>query len=185
MIVRRGQDSSTWNTMAQAYNTARGAWLSCVTAMGAQTLLDVACPGKVMRLMAADLASWHRATGGDLDPNTAVWAVLPLPWEVLDGRAACPRQAVQVACGVAGLDPQESGWTAPTQPGDVAPFALTPELVHGVTVADPVWAGLLRRAGVFSGKHLTTDPELLRAAAHGLAEGVVVSDLPAKQQTEG
>ena len=28
MIVRRGLDSSTWNTIAQAYNTARAGWLA-------------------------------------------------------------------------------------------------------------------------------------------------------------
>ena len=56
------------------------------------------------------------------------------------------------ACGAAGLDPEESGWTAPRPTGDPTPFRPTPELVHGVEVADPQWAVLLRHAGVFSGK---------------------------------
>ncbi len=55
-------------------------------------------------------------------------------------------------------------------------FRPTPELVHGVSIADPVWAGLLRRAGVFSGKQVK--PDLAADAVHGLASGVVVSDLP-------
>jgi len=46
-----------------------------------------------------------------------------------------------------------------------------------VSIADPVWASLLRRAGVFSGKRVR--PELAGDAAHGLAAGVVISDLPA------
>lgn len=180
MIVRRGQDSSTWNTVAQAYNTARAAWLACVTALGAETLLDAALPGKVMRLMAADLAYWHTATGGDVDPNTGVWAALPLPWQVLSGDAVCTRREVEEACRSRGLDPRVSGWTAPKPTGKVAAFELTPELVHGVTIADPVWAGLLRRAGVFSGKQITADRELAVHAAAGLAGGVVVSDLPSR-----
>jgi hypothetical protein len=50
-----------------------------------------------------------------------------------------------------------------------------------VSIADPVWAGLLRRAGVFSGKHVK--PELADDATHGLASGVVVSDLPTKESS--
>ncbi|MFC4006798.1 hypothetical protein ACFOY2_06175 [Nonomuraea purpurea] len=50
--------------------------------------------------------------------------------------------------------------------------------MHGVTVADPVWAALLRRAGVFSGKHVKE--ELAADALHGLRSGVVpVKDHPA------
>ena len=156
MIVRRGLDSSTWNTIAQAYNTARAGWLAALTATGAEGLLDVACPGKAMRLMAADLAAWHRGTGGDVDPDTLVWATLPLPWEVLSGAATCTRVTVEQACRQQRVDPAARGWTAPRRTGAVARFEPTPELVHGITVADPVWAGLLRRAGAFSGKPPTT-----------------------------
>ncbi|MER6826895.1 hypothetical protein ABT352_13000 [Streptosporangium sp. NPDC000563] len=182
MIVRRGHDSTTWNNLAVAYNAARAGWLACLTSLDALELLEVACPGKVMRLMAADLAAWHRETGGDVDPDTAVWAALPLPWEVLDGTAACPRVTVEAACRTAGLDPERTGWTAPAARRGVAVFRPTPELVHGVTVADPVWAALLRRAGVFSGKGVK--PELAADAHHGLASGVVVGDLPAADLPE-
>lgn len=176
MIVRRGMDSSTWNTVAQAYNTARAGWLSAIAASGAERMLDAACPGKVMRLMAADLAAWHRSTGGTVDPDTRVWAALPLPWQVLSGEAGCTRQTVEQVCRHYRVDPHARGWTAPRQAGRVVAFEPTPELVHGVSIADPVWAALLRRAGVFSGKHIRDD---YRAAlAGGIPADVVVSDLP-------
>ncbi|MFF3440599.1 hypothetical protein [Streptosporangium sp. NPDC002721] len=178
MVVRRGDDSTTWNNLAVAYNAARAGWLACLASLNALDLLDVACPGKAMRLMAADLVSWHGESGGGVDPNTAVWAALPLPWEVLDGSAACARADVEAACRTAKLDPERSGWTVPAPGRGVAVFRPTPELVHGVSVADPVWAALLRRAGAFSGKHVK--PEMIDDVRHGLASGVVVSDLPVR-----
>ena len=174
MIVRRGMDSSTWNTVASAYNTARTGWINTLSASGALGLLDVACPGKVMRLMAADLAYWHRSTGSDVDPNTAVWAELPLPWDVLNGTVTCTRRQVAEACQRNGLDPLKSGWTDARAQGQVAVFSPTPELVHGVSVVDPVWAGLLRRAGVFSGQHLKRD----YAEGVSVPAGVITSELP-------
>ncbi|MFG1822651.1 hypothetical protein ACGFIJ_09230 [Microbispora bryophytorum] len=176
MVVRRGDDSSTWNALASAYNAARAGWLACLASLNALELLDASCPGKAMRLMAADLAAWHRSTGGDVDPGTRVWAALPPPWEVLDGTASCTRADVEAACRTAGLDPEKSGWTAPAPKHRVAVFRPTPELVHGVAVADPVWAALLRRAGVFSGR--TVRPDLAPEALHGLQGGVVTDDLP-------
>jgi hypothetical protein len=185
MIVRRGHDSSTWNTMAQAYNTARASWLACIAAWGAECMLDAACPGKVMRLMAADLAYWHRSTSGsEADPNSEVWANLPMPWDVLSGEVECTRQQVEGVCRIIGLNPRDSGWTAPRPAGEPVPFSVTPELVHGVTVASPEWAMLLRRAGVFSGKKLTDDYQLHAEVEHGLAGGVVVSDLPSRPLVE-
>jgi len=175
MIVRRGMDSSTWNLMAQAYNSARAGWLNCVTASGAEALLDPFCPGKVMRLMAADLAWWHQASGGDVDPDTKAWAFLPMPWDVIGGEARCTRADVEAACAQAGTDPVARGWTAPRAAGAVAEFTPTPELVHGVTIADPSWAALLRRAGAFSGKGV-------RGGMAGITvpDGIVVSELPVK-----
>lgn len=184
MVVRRGHDSSTWNTMATAYNMARSSWLACIAALGAERLLDARCPGKVMRLMAADLMRWHSSVGDDVEPNTKVWAWLPMPWEVLHGTQPCSRAAVERACTAAGLDPRSSGWTAPRPAGEPAPFTVTPELVHGVTVASPEWAALLRRAGVFSGKGVTVDTTLMADALHGLQQGVVQSELPVKRPVE-
>ncbi len=156
MIVQPGVDSSTWNTVAQAYNAARAGWLNCVGAAGALDLLDAACPGKAMRLMAADLGALHASSGGGVDPDTKVWAALPPPWEILDGTALCGAPEVDAVCRDNGVDPHAKGWTAPRQiGGDVAEWEPTPELVHGIEVADPLWAGLLRRCGAFSGKAAT------------------------------
>jgi hypothetical protein len=107
-----------------------------------------------MRLMAADLAWWHQASGGDVDPGTVVWALLPLPWEVLRGTRRCTAADVRAACARAGLDAAASGWTAPLPDGAPAVFTPTQDLVHGIAVADPAWAAVLRRAGAFSGKKI-------------------------------
>ncbi|MGC4806218.1 hypothetical protein [Micromonospora sp. DT233] len=173
MVVRRGNDSSTWNLLCGAYNTARAAWLATLAASGSIGLLEASCPGKAMMLIAADLAAWHRSAGGGLHPDLGVWARLPLPWEVLDGTATCVRRDVEAACADAGVDPVGSGWVAPRPAGALGAFRPTPELVHGVSIADPVWATVLRSAGAFSGKAVTGG--LDRA---GIPDGVVVSDLP-------
>ncbi len=152
MIVRPGNDSSTWNQAAQAWSTARAHWFALVGELGEQDLLDRFCPGKVPRLMAADVAYWHRRSGGGLHPDTYVWAELPLPWEVLRGEADCPRSLVEEVCRRHGVDPIAGGWTAQRPVAEPAPYSRTPELVHGVKVADPLMASALRSAGVFSGK---------------------------------
>lgn len=154
MIVRRGNDSSTWNQTAGAWNRARDGWIALLYAMGMEGVLMLICPGKVLRLMAADVAYWHRASGGSLDPNTQVWANLPLPWETLLGQVSCPRGLVENVCATFGLDPVKSGWTGLRARAAVAAFTPTPELVHGVTVANPYLADVFRRAGVYSGKSL-------------------------------
>ncbi|GAA4221237.1 hypothetical protein FHR32_005316 [Streptosporangium album] len=64
-------------------------------------LLDVACPGKAMRLMAADLAWWHRGTGGDVDPDTRVWASLLRRAGAFSGKHVRPDLAGPAAHGLA------------------------------------------------------------------------------------
>ena len=155
MIVRRGNDSSTWNLMAGAWNKLRDGWFALCHAMGMADVIDRQCFGKVMRLMAADVAAWHRSLKGAdaaLHGDTAVWAELPLPWQVLGGEAACTRQQVEQACGRHGVDPYAKGWLARRGPKAVATFTPTPELVHGVVVASPTMARAMRKAGVFSGQ---------------------------------
>ncbi|MFJ4199614.1 hypothetical protein ACIP2Y_08260 [Streptomyces sviceus] len=152
MIVRRGDDSSTWNQAAQAWNTARAHWFALLTELGQDEILDRICPGKVPRLMAADVAYWHRMSGGGLHPDTYVWAELPLPWEVLRGEKQCPRSLVEVVCARHRVDPAAGAWTASRPAAEAVAFRRTPELVHGVAVADPLMAGALRSAGIFSGK---------------------------------
>jgi hypothetical protein len=154
MIVKRGDDSTTWNATAGAWNKAREGWIAVLHALEMDELLDHLCPGKVLRLMAADVAAWHRRSGGGLEPDTGVWAELPAPWEVLDGTAVCARADVEAACWRHGVDPVKKGWTAPRPVRVVAAFRPTPELVHGVEVGHPGLARLLRKMGVFSGKAL-------------------------------
>jgi len=154
MVVRRGNYSSTWNTMASAWNRARDHWIALLYALGMETMLEEICPGNVLRLMAADVVAWHYRTGGKLDPNTHVWNELPLPWEVLAGEQVCTRQTVEEICRKHDLDPEKSGWSMPRPRNRVAQFRPTPELVHGITVGNPYLATFLRKAGFFSGKHI-------------------------------
>ncbi|MEU8213176.1 hypothetical protein AB0B85_28710 [Micromonospora sp. NPDC049044] len=65
MIVPRGNDSSRWNLSCGAYNAARAAWIATLDAAGGLVLLDAACAGTSMMLIAADLAAWHRSTGSE------------------------------------------------------------------------------------------------------------------------
>lgn len=154
MIVRRGNDSSTWNLLAGAFNRARDHWIALLDAIGASAVLDAMMPGKVLRLMAADVAQWHRRTGGGVHPDTLVWRRLPPPWAVLNGEADCTRADIEAACRAAGVEPGKGGWTRPRARTAVAVFRPTPELVHGVAVSNPFFASYLKNAGVFSGKPL-------------------------------
>ena len=157
MIVRRGNDSSTWNVTAGAWNQARHAWIELVHALGMSELLDDICLGKVLRLMAADVAYMHKTYGsGGLEPDTAVWNDLPLPWEVLRGEAVCTRMHVMDVCVKHGVDAQAKGWIAP-RPKHVAEFTPTPELVHGIVVTNPDLAPQLRKGKAFSGKNICWD----------------------------
>lgn len=157
MIVRRGNDSSTWNLFAGAWNRARDHWIALVGALGLDALLDEILPGKVMRLMAADVAAWHRRDGDDVHPDTLIWAQLPKPWEVLRLEAPCNRATVETACVRVGVDPVKSGWSAARPRTAVQAFRPTPELVHGVNVGNPYMASFLKRLGAFSGRPLRDD----------------------------
>jgi hypothetical protein len=167
MIVRRGNDSSTWNLLGGAWNRARDYWLALTVALGAESTFAQFLPGKVLRLMAADVAAWHRSLGKGLDPDTRVWAALPRPWDVLAGAARCGLVEIEAACAAANVDPAKSGWSGPRSRTAVAAWEPTPESVHGVVVDHPELAGFLRRVGVFSGKRLRPmdEVELDRAAA--------------------
>ena len=159
MIVRRGNDSSSWNAAAGAWNKARASWISLVYALGMERVLDGYCPGKVMRLMAADVARWHAATQGadSLDANTYVWRELPLPWEVFRGRAECRLSTVTEACLRHGV--KLEGWVEPPKAKRAVEFTPTHELVHGVAVSSPFLADRLRDLGWFSGKPVVWNRE--------------------------
>ena len=154
MVVRKGNDSSTWNTLAGAWNRARDYWIALVYALGQAEMFDAFLPGKVLRLMAADVAWWHRAKGGDVHDDTSVWAALRKPWEVVAGRASCTRTDVEATCRRFGIDPEKTGWSAPRPRRSVDVWRPTPETVHGVVVDHPELALFLRKVGVFSGKGL-------------------------------
>jgi hypothetical protein len=156
MIVARGNDSSTWNLLAGAWNRARDHWIALVEAMGMEALFDTLLPGKVMRLMAADVAAWHRAQGMGMHADTLVWQDLPWPWLVLRGEVSCTRADIEAVCAAHGVDPAKSGWAKARPRTAIADFRPTPELVHGVAVSNPYLAGYLRRIGVFSGRPLKT-----------------------------
>lgn len=152
MVVRKGNDSTTWNVTAGAWNKLRDGWFSLMYALGLLDAVEQMCPGKVLRLMAADVVWWHRRSGGGLEPDTFVWKELPRPWEVFSGDVPCPKSLVESVCAKHGVDPVKSGWTAPKPGRTVEKFTPTPELVHGVVVASPLLAAVFRKAGVFSGK---------------------------------
>ncbi len=171
MIVARGNDSSTWNQVAGGWNQARGHWISLLHALDLTGMLDEVCPGKVMRLMAADVAAWHQASGGDVHPDTKVWADLPAPWEVIRGTASCTRAYVEMVCATYGVDPEK--WTGCKKDHKPVEFRATPELVHGVAVSSPFLAAAMRKGGAFSGKGLKGEmpPVEIDRDQHGFATG--------------
>ncbi|HEX8340702.1 MAG TPA: hypothetical protein VF624_07325 [Tepidisphaeraceae bacterium] len=158
MIVRRGNDSTMWNLMAGAWNKLRDGWFNLCHALGADEIVERQCFGKVMRLIAADVAMWHRSVGhAAAHTDTDVWAELPLPWKVLAGEETCGRRAVEEACARFGIDPLKTGWIARRGEKGVETFRPTPELVHGVVVSSPVMARAMRKAGIFSAKVVKLD----------------------------
>lgn len=154
MIVQPGADSSTWNAVAGAWNMARSIWLTASDAIGANSTFETFLPGKAMRLIAADVARWHRASGGGIDPDTKVWASLPKPWEVMNGSAYCGYEQIRKALVRNRIEPNGSSWLGPPTIGAPGPWQPTPELVHGVEVDNPGLAKFLHRIGAFSGRPL-------------------------------
>ncbi|WP_051366354.1 hypothetical protein [Hamadaea tsunoensis] len=152
MITRMGDDSSTWNTASRAFNQARTGWLNLLRGLGYDDVLEASCPGKVPALVAADVAAWHRLEGREQHVDVRVWADLPLPWDVVLGGDDCPADLVRRTCARRGVDPEADGWTQPYRQGFLELPAPAPDLVHGVAVASPLLAGVLRRHGVFSGQ---------------------------------
>jgi len=151
MVVKKGNDSTTWNNTAGAWNKSRDNWMNLIYSLGLEYILEDICFGKVLRLMAADVVAWHYRSGGKLDPNTDVWNKLPLPWEVFEGKETCNKQLVIKLCNEAGIDAEKSGWIAPRVHG-VVEFKPTPELVHGVAVTNPFLATVFKQHNFFSGK---------------------------------
>jgi hypothetical protein len=154
MCVKRGNDSSTWNLMAGAWNKLRDGWFNLCHSMKMDQIVDTLCFGKVMRLMAADVMRWHESAGSKKHDDTSVWNVLPLPWEVMAGKEKCTRKDVEYVCNNFDIDPYKQGWIARRGEKKVEQFTPTPELVHGVVVSSPFMAQAMKKAGIFSGKEL-------------------------------
>ena len=158
MVVQRGDDSTSWNMASRAFNQARTGWLSLMKSAGLAAAAAAACPGKVPALVAGDVAYWHESEGGNVHKDIEVWALLPLPWEVLDGRAACTFEDIEKACAAAGLKAAETGWTEPYRQDGIEESKFTPNLVHGIEVSSPELANVLRKAGWFSGQGVKKAP---------------------------
>lgn len=152
MIVRAGDDSSTWNSASRAFNQARTGWLNLTRGLGYDDVVEASCPGKVPALVAADVAVWHRLEGRDQHADVQVWADLPVPWDVVLGDDACDADRVRQACWRHGVDPEATGWTQPYRQEYTERPAPARDLVHGVTVSSPLLAHVLRSIGVFSGQ---------------------------------
>jgi len=152
MVVRAGDDSSTWNAASRAFNQARTGWLNLTRGLGLDDVVEKWCPGKVPALVAADVAAWHAREGHDQHDDVRVWAALPLPWDVVLGDDDCSAELVRDTCIRLGVDPEASGWTQPYRQGLTELPEPAPDLVHGVTVSSPLLASVLRHLGVFSGQ---------------------------------
>lgn len=148
-IVQRGQDSSSWNASAGAWNKAREFWIGLSHSLGLS--FDAMLPGKVPRLIAADVAAWHRRVGNPPHPDEKIVAELPMPWDVFLHEAECTTEQVAAACARHGVDPEKTGWTAPRARHTIETWRPTPELVHGVVIANPAVAHAMRRMGYFAG----------------------------------
>lgn len=148
-VVQPGQDSSSWNAAAGAWNKARDLWLALSRDLGVD--LSGFLPGKVPRLIAADVAAWSRSLGKPPHPVERVAALLPAPWAVLLNGVECTEAMVRDACAKAGVKPDAEGWTTPHARRAVEAWRPTPELVHGVAVANPEMALMMRRLGWYSG----------------------------------
>jgi hypothetical protein len=153
MVVKKGQNSSGWNASAGAWNKLRQGWMSLVGEIGMDDLTKTHLPGKVMRLMAADVMYWHSTVGDTVEPNTLVWADLPRPWDVLLNGKSCSKALVVKTCKKFKLDPETTGWVAAPARGNPATFKPTPNMLHGVTVPNsPTLMRMLKCVGAYSGK---------------------------------
>lgn len=151
MVSRRGDNSTAWNAASRAFNQVRTGMLCMARHSPAVAeALEIAFPGKVPTLVAADIQRHLHET--DAHPDVRVWARLPLPWEVLIGTASCTQEQVEAACEAEGLDPTRTGWAAPYRQEGLEEAAPTAESVHGVVVDDALSARVLKALGAFSGR---------------------------------
>lgn len=158
MVMVQGVDSSRWNAYAGAFNTMRSAWISVMLKSGLGDVLDVYLPGKAPRLMAADIVWWARQSGRELHEDTRLFAMLPKPWDVVNGLHTDNGVTLTKGEIVAAIEElkvekaYKSGWVGPRTDVELEVAAAEPASVHGVVISDPMLAPALRKMGVFSGK---------------------------------
>ena len=138
---------SSWNRLASAWNKSRTKAIELVHMFGMSDLLQGLYLGKVVRVNDTFLSWRGRTADTDTDPNIKVWSELPFPWEVLSGKAICTRSMVAESCLKNDLDPEKSGWIISPPRTQVADKHPTLDLVHGVAVANPFLAKILRELG--------------------------------------
>lgn len=151
MITCRGMDSTGWNLVAEAYNNARSAWLTCIYRLGLHqypwfnTTINI--PGKCMRVMAADVYYYHQDSGNNIDPDTKLWNALPKPWEP-DAKSLTKEKIAQEATR---LGVPLKGWVQPVPKGlNIEAPSLTPTTLHGVCIASDAY-DILRTIGAYAG----------------------------------
>lgn len=152
MVVTRGVNSSKWNAYAGAYNTIRAGWVSAVHTAGLSKLFDEYLPGKMVRLMAADLIRWNSYFGRTVHEDTELFNALPKPWDVIKGDAVLTRQQIlSVADKIGATSVVENGWVdSRTRRDDETP-TVDPTLLHGIVVKNETIKSVLKKAGVFKG----------------------------------
>lgn len=153
-VVRRGTNSTDFNSYAGAFNTMRSAWIASMSAAGLNGTFDLYLPGKAVRLLAADLVRWNSYEGGSVSVDFDLFHKLPYPWAVLSGEATLNRQDMVDAGLLTEARLAETGWISTRSGLEFEVPEPDPALVHGVTVTNPDFAELLRKIGVFSAKPL-------------------------------
>lgn len=162
MVMVKGVDSSRWNAYAGALNTMRSAWISATIAAGFGAVLDKYLPGKAPRLMAADLVWWARNMGQELHEDTRMFSKLPYPWEVINGDKKLNRAKILSVARKANVtNVDETGWVGPRTNVISEVAAAEPITVHGIVVADPHLAVMLRKSGAFSAKKFSPVEDLM------------------------
>ncbi len=146
MVVKRGNDSYTWNIVAGAYNKCRDGWIEAVYSVNQDEILDVFLPGKVLRLMAADVA-WG-LHGGDLHVDNKVWSEIPKAWDVILGKDVCGKKVIRNVCEKYKVNVHS--WILPRE-YSACEVQDTKNLLHGIEVSSKSFANLLKQNGYFAG----------------------------------
>ncbi|NJO02311.1 MAG: hypothetical protein HC880_12035 [Bacteroidia bacterium] len=146
MTARPGNDSSSWNHTANAWNNARLHWIALLRALNLQTMLTAIYLGKVQPLSFIKAETSLSKTNAASKNDWLLWLALPLPWEVLRGRQICSRQRVENQCARQRIDPASLDWPAPQTSTDNHP---SPTLIQVIKEDAPALINLLKAHGYF------------------------------------